>query len=58
MSSAGVAEAVPAVGAGRSAAEEARTKALDDYKRLVKDYADKERKVKECKLHPAPQPSC
>lgn len=47
MSSAGVAEAVPAVGAGRSVADEARTKALDDYKRLVKDYADKERKVKE-----------
>lgn len=34
----------------RSPAEEARFKALEDYKRLVKDYADKEKKVKELRL--------
>lgn len=31
-----------------SPSEEARNKAIDEYKRLVADYADKQQKVKEC----------
>lgn len=48
MSTSVAAAEVPAV--QRSPAEEARAKVIDQYKRLVSEYADKEKKVKECTL--------
>lgn len=48
MSSAVAVGAVEA--APMSPAEDARMKALDEYKRIVKDYADKEKKVKELRM--------
>lgn len=45
-SSVAVGGEVPAV----NPAEEARMKALEEYKRTVKDYADKEKKVKELRM--------